>query len=113
MNRYVTFNESIDDDEEYRVTVVSFHPPTQDTFDEPGDGGEIDYSPTVERLLRGQKQEELDFDEFVRRYAEHNGVTEQEGRRRIDHAAMMDVMDMLAADHEDAVMSYGEGRYVH
>lgn len=113
MNKSVTMYASDSDDEEYEVTVMGLRGPTPDTFDEPGDAGEIEFSPIVTRILKGRKVEELSFDDFVTRYADHHAITESRARDRIDYAATMDVADQLAADYEDSREAAYEERSVH
>lgn len=109
VNKQVTFQvPGGDDDEEYELTVVSYSPPTADTRDEPGDGGEIDFSPTVSRLMCGRKAEEVPFDEFIGRVATHQGITHERAESFVRDRVMFDVADMLDADFEDSLESFLE-----
>lgn len=102
IDRKVLFEGISNDDEEYEVTVVSFSPPSASTWHEPGDSGEIDLSPVVDRLVNGRKAEEITLDDFIGMIAEDRSLTRIQAEDIVNERAFMVVLEQMGDEYEDA-----------
>jgi hypothetical protein len=99
---------SPDGDEEYEVRVDSYTPPTATTRDDPGDGGEVDLSPVVHRLVHGRKVEEITLEEFLERYSTHEGIDRALADQVVQDLAMIKAAGDLIDAMDDSRESYLE-----
>lgn len=107
--RSIYLQASNDDNEEYELSVSSYRAPTPDTRDEPGDGGEVDFEPVVNRRVGGRKVEEIPFDEFLERYGAHQGIDREVADQAVRDQAMISIAEELIERFEDSLESALEG----
>lgn len=100
---------SNDGGEEYELTVSYYSAPTPATREEPADGGEMDFEPVVNRRVGGRKVEEIAFDEFLDRYAAHEGIDRDAADQAVRDQAMISIAEDVIDRYEDSLESSLEG----
>lgn len=93
---------SNDMDEEYEIAVLKYWPPSPQTRDDPGDGGDVALAPIVTRRVRDRKAEEIPFEEFLNRYAAHSGIDPARVEDVVRDIAMAFIAEELANEFEDS-----------
>jgi hypothetical protein len=101
---------SNDGSEEYELVVSHYSPPTPSTREDPGDDGEVDFEPVVNRRVGGRKVEEVPFDEFLEQYAAHEGIARDAADQAVRDQAMISIAEDVIDRYEDSLESALEDR---
>lgn len=94
----------------YELDVRHFHPGSAPSRWEPGDPGEIDFGPFVEKWGADAGPEVVSYESFLREYAAWIALPLLEAERNLQDGAYQFMCEMLAERYEDSRVNYMEDR---